>query len=68
MIINRDRFKCIFMACRIFELSGRETSVKLLPKELPPLRGAGRQKCITFSVDGSKFAAGGLVSVKLESS
>ena len=48
-----------------FELYGRETNMKLLAKELAPLQGIGPQKCIAFSVDGSKFAAGGLVSITL---
>ncbi|KAF7820212.1 SEC12-like protein 1 [Senna tora] len=47
-------------SCKIFELSGRETSMKLLPKELPSLCSVGIQKCITFSVDGSRFASGGV--------
>ena len=49
--------------CRWFELyGGRETNIKLLPKELIPLQGAGQQKCLAFSVDGSRFASGGMVS------
>ncbi|XP_054790079.1 SEC12-like protein 1 [Prosopis cineraria] len=47
-------------SCKFFELSGRETSVKLLAKALPPLHDVGPQKCITFSVDGSRFASGGV--------
>ena len=54
------------MACRLFELYGRETNMKLLAKELPPLQGVGSQNCITFSVDGSRFAAGGAVSTDLD--
>ncbi|PSR98054.1 SEC12-like protein [Actinidia chinensis var. chinensis] len=46
--------------CIWFELyGGRETNIKLLPKELIPLQGAGQQKCLAFSVDGSRFASGG---------
>ncbi|XP_027366061.1 SEC12-like protein 1 isoform X1 [Abrus precatorius] len=57
-----DDIVCSFSngSCKSFELYGRETNMKLLPKELAPLQGIGPQKCITFSVDGSKFAAGGL--------
>lgn len=47
-------------SCKLFELYGNETSMKLLAKELAPLQGIGSQTCMTFSVDGSKFAAGGL--------
>ncbi|KAI9124370.1 hypothetical protein K1719_004292 [Acacia pycnantha] len=48
-------------SCKIFELSGsgRETGVKLLAKELPSLHDVGPQRCIAFSVDGSRFASGG---------
>ncbi|GAU50950.1 hypothetical protein TSUD_140330 [Trifolium subterraneum] len=46
------------MAHRLFELYGHEANMKLLAKELTPLQGIGSQTCITFSVDGSKFAAG----------
>jgi hypothetical protein len=56
------------MACRLFELYGHEANMKLLAKELTPLQGIGSQTCITFSVDGSKFAAGGLVSITQDSS
>jgi hypothetical protein len=50
------------VTCRLFELYGRESSTRLLAKELPPLQGVGQQKCMSFSVDGSKFATGGVVS------
>lgn len=63
----RYRLKQFFIVCRLFELYGHEKNMKILAKELPPLQGVGQQKCITFSVDGSKFAAGGLVSIELES-
>ncbi|XP_015876637.2 SEC12-like protein 1 [Ziziphus jujuba] len=45
--------------CKLFELYGRESNAKLLAKELPLLRDVGPQKCLTFSVDGSKLATGG---------
>lgn len=50
------------VTCRLFELYGRESGTRLLAKELPRLQGVGPQKCISFSVDGSKFATGGVVS------
>jgi hypothetical protein len=50
------------VTCRLFELYGRESSTRLLAKELPLLQGVGQQKCMSFSVDGSKFATGGVVS------
>lgn len=56
--------KFMFMACRIFELSGHETNVKLLAKDIPALDNVGVQRCMTFSVDGSRFASGGEVSIK----
>lgn len=55
------------MSCRLFELYGHEANMKLLAKELTPLQGICSQTCITFSVDGSKFAAGGSVSITLDS-
>lgn len=55
------------MACRLFELYGHDKNMKLMAKELAPLQGIGPQKCITFSVDGSKFAAGALVSTTIKS-
>ncbi|XWS56354.1 hypothetical protein CRYUN_Cryun09bG0078900 [Craigia yunnanensis] len=45
---------------KLFELYGQETNLKLLVKELPPLQDAGPQKCLAFSVDGSRFATGGV--------
>lgn len=54
------------MMCRLFELYSNETNLKLFIKEFPPLRGAGPQKCLAFSVDGSRFATGGVVSSHLE--
>lgn len=50
------------MTCRLFELHGQEQNIKILPKELP-LEGVGPQKCLAFSVDGSRFATGGVVSI-----
>ncbi|XP_004496156.1 SEC12-like protein 1 [Cicer arietinum] len=57
-----DDFMCSLSngSCKLFELYGHEANMKLLAKELAPLQGIGSQTCITFSVDGSKFAAGGL--------
>ncbi|XP_038884218.1 SEC12-like protein 1 [Benincasa hispida] len=46
--------------CKLFELCGQELNVKLLIKELPPLKDVGPQTCLTFSVDGSKLATGGV--------
>ncbi|KAE8679441.1 SEC12-like protein 1 [Hibiscus syriacus] len=45
---------------RLFELHGQGTHLKLSTKELPPLLDAGPQKCLAFSVDGSRFATGGV--------
>ncbi|MBA0550607.1 hypothetical protein Golob_021542, partial [Gossypium lobatum] len=45
---------------KLFELYGQETHLQLSTKELPPLLDAGPQKCLAFSVDGSRFAAGGV--------
>ena len=38
-------------------------SVTLLARESAALQGFGPQKCVAFSVDGSKLATGGLVSL-----
>lgn len=46
--------------CKLFELYGREDNLKLVTKELLPLQTVGPQKCLAFSVDGSRFAAGGV--------
>ncbi|KDP45056.1 hypothetical protein JCGZ_01556 [Jatropha curcas] len=46
--------------CKLFEFCGQETNIKVLAKELPPLKDVGSQKCLAFSVDGSKFATGGV--------
>ncbi|VFQ62682.1 unnamed protein product [Cuscuta campestris] len=45
--------------CKFFELSGREDNLKLVCKELVHLQDVGQQKCLVFSVDGSKLALGG---------
>ncbi|MED6108882.1 PHD finger containing protein Phf1 [Stylosanthes scabra] len=56
-----DDFVCSLSngSCKLFELYGNETHMKLLTKELAPPQNIGSQNCITFSVDGSKFATGG---------
>ncbi|XLS70316.1 hypothetical protein HN51_027181, partial [Arachis hypogaea] len=56
-----DNFVCSLSngSCKLFELYGNETKMMLLAKELAPLQNIGSQNCITFSVDGSKFATGG---------
>ncbi|GAV69217.1 WD40 domain-containing protein [Cephalotus follicularis] len=46
--------------CKLLELYGRETNLKLFVKDIPPLQDVGLQKCLAFSVDGSKFASGGV--------
>ncbi|KAM7467854.1 hypothetical protein LguiB_015416 [Lonicera macranthoides] len=46
--------------CKLIELYGREANLKLLAKDLLPLQGVGPQKCLAFSVDGSRFATGGV--------
>ncbi|CAH9137560.1 unnamed protein product [Cuscuta epithymum] len=45
--------------CKLFELCGREDNLKLACKEFNHLQDVGRQKCLVFSVDGSKLASGG---------
>ncbi|XP_050386617.1 SEC12-like protein 1 [Argentina anserina] len=45
--------------CKLFELYAQDSNVKLLARESVPLRGIGPQKCLAFSVDGSKLATGG---------
>lgn len=50
---------------RLFELHGQDSNVKLLARESAPMQGIGPQKCLAFSVDGSKLATGGLVSNNL---
>lgn len=46
--------------CKLFSLYGREDNIKLLNEEVLPLQGIGLQKCLAFSVDGTKFATGGV--------
>ncbi|KAL5569502.1 hypothetical protein UlMin_026077 [Ulmus minor] len=55
-----DEFVCSTTrgGCKLFELYGQESSAKLLVKELPSLEKIGPQKCLAFSVDGSKLATG----------
>lgn len=58
---NGDEIVCATGSgdCKVFELHVEETYMKLLTKEAPPLQGVGRQKCVAFSIDGSKLAMGG---------
>ncbi|CAA3000563.1 SEC12 1 [Olea europaea subsp. europaea] len=46
--------------CKLFEVYGREDYIKLTTKDLAPLQGVGPQKCLAFSVDGTRFATGGV--------
>ncbi|KAG2672289.1 hypothetical protein I3843_13G031100 [Carya illinoinensis] len=46
--------------CKLFEFYGGESDARLLAKELSPLQDVGPQKCIAFSVDGSRIATGGV--------
>ncbi|KAG8645307.1 SEC12-like protein 1 [Manihot esculenta] len=46
--------------CKLFELHNEETNLKVLSKQLPPLQDVGPQKCLAFSVDGSRFVTGGM--------
>ncbi|KAK2999219.1 hypothetical protein RJ639_023605 [Escallonia herrerae] len=55
----------LFQDMLLFELYGREANVKLVAKELFPLHNVGPQKCLAFSVDGSRLATGG-VDEKIE--
>lgn len=48
------------VSCRLFELYGHEDDIKFVCKEFP-LQDVGPQKCMAFSVDGSKLATGGVV-------
>ncbi|KAE9465357.1 hypothetical protein C3L33_02729, partial [Rhododendron williamsianum] len=47
-------------ACKWIELRGHGDNIELLAKDLVPLQGAGLQKCLAFSFDGSRFASGGV--------
>lgn len=53
------------VSCRSFELYGHEGNIKFVRKEFP-LQDIGPQKCVAFSVDGSKLATGGIVSNFIE--
>ncbi|CAH2041891.1 unnamed protein product [Thlaspi arvense] len=57
-----DDFVCSINggSCKWFELYGREAHIKLLSKDVVPLQDTGIQKCLAFSVDGSRFACGGV--------
>ncbi|XP_050210144.1 SEC12-like protein 1 [Mercurialis annua] len=46
--------------CKLFELHGQATNLTLSAKKLPPLQDVGPQKCLAFSVDGSRFVTGGV--------
>lgn len=47
-------------SCRLFQLYGQENNIKMVTKELTPLQDVGPQRCLAFSTDGSRFAAGGV--------
>ncbi|GKA59366.1 sec12-like protein 1 [Tanacetum coccineum] len=47
-------------SCRLFQLYGQENNIKMVTKELNPLQDVGPQRCLAFSTDGSRFAAGGV--------
>ncbi|CAA0814421.1 SEC12-like protein 1 [Striga hermonthica] len=46
--------------CKLFELDSREGKINLTAKEQLLLQGIGLQKCLAFSVDGTRFATGGV--------
>ncbi|KAK6144705.1 hypothetical protein DH2020_021525 [Rehmannia glutinosa] len=46
--------------CKLFYLYGWEDNIKFMVEELLPLQGVGLQKCLAFSVDGTRFATGGV--------
>ncbi|XP_056169074.1 SEC12-like protein 1 [Syzygium oleosum] len=46
--------------CKILELYGRESSLKLIARKPPLLQDVGPQQCLAFSGDGSRLAAGGM--------
>ncbi|KAI3989779.1 hypothetical protein MKX01_040749 [Papaver californicum] len=56
-----DEIVCSTTAgCKLLEFQAKgEEGIKILAKDLPLLEGVGPQKCLAFSVDGAKFAAGG---------
>ncbi|KQK20513.1 SEC12-like protein 1 [Brachypodium distachyon] len=45
--------------CRLFKMIFEEFTVRLIPREAPPLASIGPQKCLVFSTDGAKIALGG---------
>ncbi|XP_066398741.1 SEC12-like protein 1 [Miscanthus floridulus] len=45
--------------CRLFKLIFEEFTVRIIPRDAPPLESVGPQKCLAFSTDGAKFAIGG---------
>lgn len=45
--------------CKFFELDSGQSKLKLSDIVLSPMQEIGPQKCLAFSADGSKFAAGG---------
>jgi prolactin regulatory element-binding protein len=45
--------------CKLLFLYGHETNLRLSANYIPPLQDVGEQKCLVFSVDGLKLAAGG---------
>ncbi|CAN1172067.1 SEC12-like protein 1 [Linum perenne] len=57
-----DHFVCSTTdgGCKSFELEGEETNFKIRAKDLSALQSVGPQKCLAFSVDGSKLASGGV--------
>ncbi|KAK4385592.1 SEC12-like protein 1 [Sesamum angolense] len=57
-----DEFVCSTSTgdCKLFELYGREDRKKLVAKEQLLLQGIGLQKCLAFSIDGTRFATGGV--------
>ncbi|KAG6389785.1 hypothetical protein SASPL_151259 [Salvia splendens] len=46
--------------CKLFELDVKEDKIKLTSKEQLLLQGIGPQKCLAFSVDGTRFSTGGV--------
>lgn len=58
---NGDQIICATTSgdCKLFELCAQETSMELLAKEAPSLKGVGLQTCIAFSIDGCKLGFGG---------
>ncbi|KAL1532098.1 PHD finger containing protein Phf1 [Salvia divinorum] len=46
--------------CKLFELDVKEDKIKLTSKEQLLLQGIGPQKCLAFSIDGTRFSTGGV--------